>query len=367
MVDRKAANQWRLVVALAFTPAAGGAQFTGAAHTCTWDRTPQQGAVVELRASSRLPCRLELREVGPTLRTSDTSQAFGFGPSVARRSDGRFFTAWQDRVSEWGPDGRLLRTWGRRGQGPGEFSPGLKVLHVAAQDRLVVREGQRLHWFDREGAHIQTLTFDRIAFDDEASVFLADGRLIASERVDDDNTIHVLNAALGNGPTGRVRSFASLRPEESSVAGSAQRALARAGADRVWAGPPWLTRRGYELELWDANGRLLQTLRRSVPWFPAGGRPTSNRSDRPPPGITKIHVDDRGLLYVFAVVVGAGWAPDKSPANFATVNVEVIDPLAGLLLATSGPITYAEALQRFPSSYFDGMNVGYQASTDAND
>lgn len=56
------------------------------------------------------------------------------------------------RVSKWGPDGRFIKTWGRTGSAPGEFSTP-HVIAIDSQGRLFVgdRNNNRIQIFDQEG------------------------------------------------------------------------------------------------------------------------------------------------------------------------------------------------------------------------
>jgi hypothetical protein len=326
--------------------------------------------VLQISEATRLPCRIEFRAVSPTLRTSDTTQAFGFASSVAVDRTGRFYTSWQERISVWSPTGVLLRTWGRRGQGPGEFLPGLKHVYVDAEDRLIVRDGYRLHWYTRDGAHLRTIVReDAVRFDDEASALLDDGRYVGGNRIDDagDATLHVFDIAKEQGSAGSIRSFAPLRSSEASTSAHMQRAVGYGGGDRLWIAPPFSSRRGYELEQWDASGRLHQTLRRSVSWFPATGGAVASPAERPAPAIPKIHVDDRGLLYVYSAIIGDKWSSTARLTDFVRLILDVIDPVSGVVVASTGPIAYAEMIEKFPNAFFKGTNVGYRATADADE
>jgi hypothetical protein len=56
------------------------------------------------------------------------------------------------RIQVFDRTGRYLRTVGRRGEGPGEFSDAWSLrFRIGRDDRLYVRDGPRIHVFDRAG------------------------------------------------------------------------------------------------------------------------------------------------------------------------------------------------------------------------
>jgi len=51
-------------------------------------------------------------------------------------------------------DGQLLRQWGRAGEGPGEFEGAPRL--TLGRDSVLVIDGTRYHFFDRDGTHLVT-------------------------------------------------------------------------------------------------------------------------------------------------------------------------------------------------------------------
>jgi hypothetical protein len=70
------------------------------------------------------------------------------------------------RIQVCGPDGRFVRTIGRRGQGPGEFA-GPNALDMDAEGRLHVLDGrqQRIQVFNAQGEALKTILASRHRID----------------------------------------------------------------------------------------------------------------------------------------------------------------------------------------------------------
>jgi hypothetical protein len=145
---------------------------------------------------------------------------------------------------------------------------------------------------------------------------------------------------------------------------------------------------GYTLELWTVAGKLERTLTRNVAWFPRGAdipgdlspnADDENRDDRspfsarrPPSAIRDLYVDDTGLLIVYVDVVNDRWRWIKDNAERAALfpsfidrYVEVIDPDAGVVLASLGPLRDMRP-HEIPV-HFNGTRFGYRRTTGASE
>lgn len=85
---------------------------------------------------------------------------FNHPTSAFEAPDGETYVAdgyGNSAVHRFAPDGSHLATWGRPGQGPGEFSTPHSIW-VDRQDRVLVadRENNRVQVFDREGRHLES-------------------------------------------------------------------------------------------------------------------------------------------------------------------------------------------------------------------
>ncbi len=89
------------------------------------------------------------------------------------------------RISKWTPDGKLIKTFGTYGYGPGQFR-GAHALAFDSKGRLFVadRGNRRIQIFDQDGKHLDTwYQFSRIS----GLHITADDTLYAIDSESDDN------------------------------------------------------------------------------------------------------------------------------------------------------------------------------------
>lgn len=89
------------------------------------------------------------------------------------------------RISKWSPDGKLIKTFGTYGYGPGQFR-GAHALAFDSKGRLFVadRGNRRIQIFDQNGTHLDTwYQFSRIS----GLAITADDTLYAIDSESDDN------------------------------------------------------------------------------------------------------------------------------------------------------------------------------------
>jgi hypothetical protein len=69
----------------------------------------------------------------------------------------------EDHIKVFSPEGLILRTIGRPGQGPGEIGRADKIFIAENGDLLVVDPARReIHTFSPDGQHVDSLKFDKI-------------------------------------------------------------------------------------------------------------------------------------------------------------------------------------------------------------
>ena len=116
-------------------------------------------------------------------------------------------TTGNDRISKFSKDGKFIKSWGKRGSGPGE----LKSPHTIALDsrgRLIVgdRDNNRIQLFDQEGRYLTTwLQFGRpsgIFISKDDTMYVAD-----SESWGPDQPGWKKGIRIGNARAGSVKYF----------------------------------------------------------------------------------------------------------------------------------------------------------------
>ncbi len=122
------------------------------AAACAADaEPPADPATIPLRALADVPTV----EIGAF--EGDTDASFELITSVASLPDGRLVLAdaGAQRIAIFDPDGRFVRDWGRRGDGPNEFRS-LSRAYVSGDDRILALDarGMRVSTFDTAGTYL---------------------------------------------------------------------------------------------------------------------------------------------------------------------------------------------------------------------
>lgn len=222
---------------------------------------------------------------------------------AVRDNQGRYFVAPTDRpgaVAVYSSRGELLHSFGRPGQGPGEYDLEFARLHrgrgdsISVVDAFALRrtivgpsgEVVRSHTLPS----IQTGFFQWRGLDHfEGTIRGADGRT---------RLIHQI------GPAGAV--------VHSGVEVPDGRALADAYRARTTSGDTlWLARRTeYRIEAYDSMFQVVRTIAPSVTWFPDHQDEFADATQQPPsPVIQQMSADSSGLLWVIITVADKDWQP----------------------------------------------------------
>lgn len=174
------------------------------------------------------------------------------------------------------PDGTLIRTAGREGEGPGEFRAP-RLVGTVAQDTIVVwdYELRRLSYFAADGTfgRAWNVTAD-IGIVPDAMGVMADGAIVLMDRpiltgreapglARDTFPVSILTTAGGVVPVGRFGGHELFREVRGTAVSQSllpfgRRAVVAAAADRVWAGPD---AGGLELYGFDGRGTLRDIIR----------------------------------------------------------------------------------------------------------
>lgn len=328
------------------------------------------------------PCVLRVEATDIAL-TPDGDKVGFIRNIVAKDAAGKYYTNDRDgTLALWSPTGKLERMLARSGQGPGEIAPGLTNIVTSRTDQVYVLDNNgRWHLFRTNGDFVQTVQSSGVRQRHNFAV-LDDGRLLDGSGRDDSGSFFVVWSPLGDPNNPRpviARRFAPLSESERAMSdGDRSRAVAYGSGDSFWAGPPKAAGRGYQLEQWSTTGTRLKSLRRTVPWFPAGSDRAKPRVDGPQaPAHTIRYVWNLGddlLLAVTDVPNTAEWSKvrawpidGKTRDKLNIIRADVIDTRSGQLLAQLGPLTQLESLRQLPSHVFQGSMTGYQFQTTPDD
>lgn len=325
------------------------------------------GEVVEI-PDLGAPCRLEVRDTGVQLLALVDGSRPDPGIQVRRDGRGRFYSAgafgFGNVITLWDDTGRFLKSLGREGDGPGEFSDrGMITIFVDHEDRLHVRDGGfRWSVFSPEQEFLRSVSVPLASFQGGTAVL--DIGLALTRSRDGENYFQIVDSA---GATHRAFGAIprNLRPTRVDM----ERDISYVGGDSFWAGPIAGSPDGYQLEEWGIDGELRRVFRRTVDWFPSRDPTRLAEGDPPPTRVTLLHVDDSGLLYVYGLGPTGHW---RSPAalgrapteeemdRMAHLFLEVIDTKSGRLLASERNLARTQFLARFPHQFFRGSNEGYR-------
>ena len=330
--------------------------------------TFEAGSVTVIRDQPP-PCRVEVRETGIRLEAVADGSRPDPGRTVVIDSHGRFVSAnargWESVISVWDAQGRYLSSFGRSGEGPGEFSPrGMLTLMIDSQDHIHIRDGApRWSVFSPQLDFIRQMPALVMGGLPGRTVILDGGSALASDGLLSEPGYHFRVAD----PTGTLeRTFG---PVGDGSSGREMRQIAYAGGDTFWAGPGTRNATAYVLEEWGIDGQLRRTLRREVEWWEwRGETPIS-------PTVFQLHIAPDGLLYVLVhrptdeyvrqhlssrrrgeVFVTA---EAQSTADSADYVVEVIDLRSGQLLA-SDVYSPSQVNETLPRGLFRGSLMGYR-------
>ena len=244
-------------------------------------------------------------------------------------------------------DGRYVKTIGRMGQGPGEFS-GPWGIFDAGDDTVAVIDRDRITLvgpdlqIGRSTPSPVGEVWDGLTLSWPKNV-VTNGR--ALEPGQSGRALH--NISFESGTARSIRSFRAVE----SVPFTQQFAELRTYMTPAKKGGFWAVPAGrYEISRWSPDGRLLERIDRKPAWFagPSGWHMGSAKAP-PQPRINGVQEDANGLLWVYFSVgsptYSRGW---RAPAGAAEVapkdmdydlifitRVEVIDPVAKSLIAST--------------------------------
>lgn len=304
------------------------------------------------------PCDLELVPTGIVLSADRTGDRPDAGSFHARDSRGRFYSnsvTPAGFIVMWDSAGQYSGTLGRHGDGPGEFGRSVIQPWALPGDTLAFYNNRRWTIFDADGGLVGTIVsrLPMVLSPREYAV-APGGALVVGERFVGSLGRTLSLVTMAGEP---IRSYGDEAPPFERGDEGGRRVVTMHGDDRFWASV--LPHEGYAFEQWTLEGTLLQTLRREAPWAPrpADKPPKPLQSRYLPFKIVQIAVDEDGLLYAASLRAREGAdinvraANDSIRAEMFEVRIEVIDPVAGRVLATLGPLSGMEVQTSFPRQF----------------
>lgn len=99
------------------------------------------------------------------MEEGDENYMFTYPADVESDNDGNIYVLDYREcvVKKYNPQGKFLKQFGRRGQGPGEFQ-GPYCMNISHQNRIYVRDGNKIEVFSLEGDYQKTISVDVLSF-----------------------------------------------------------------------------------------------------------------------------------------------------------------------------------------------------------
>ena len=198
-----------------------------------------------------------------------------------RLADGRIVIAnsGSREIRVFNADGAHAGTWGRRGEGPGEFTYGPSAVALWPGDSIAALNpgGRRLSLFDMNGNHGRDVAFD--ASLSNANDLLPDGKIVTSsvmlepETPESSNLVRYItewavldadgtpHASLGEF---LVTEDWTIRRPDGSIEGSSPHPFGRRTSTAVWGKLVAIgVQDSYEIKAFAADGSLVRIVRRN--------------------------------------------------------------------------------------------------------
>ena len=296
---------------------------------CALDLSAQKPVTIP-SAPTCPKCVVQLSTVARVGGADDPASA-GLMPEVVRTGRGQFLVSSSTFLGEvfvYDPNGKFIRSIGRRGGGPGEFNAPPRLTVDAMDTVRAIESGTRYHVIAPDLAIKRTTP---LVMSVSAAVAEADGKLFAvtpSSSGPNATTLGVFDRA-GQ----RVQAFGRL---PSGVDAEMRfRRLAIGPNGSRWG----INTAAYVIERWQPDGSSAQKLIAERDWLKKSNEPAGDaRLRKPPARLVGLLVDARERLFVFAIVADANWKPvganpAAEPNQVFDTLVEVIDPRTGTLIA----------------------------------
>jgi hypothetical protein len=307
-------------------------------------------------------CQLTLERVVSLGSLSDPTSIMRTVGGIQHDSKGRYLATGTPQNSDvlvYDSTGRYVDTWGRNGDGPGEFRA-VRDLMLLPGDSLLVhdRSLQRLTVLDTDGKYVWSSSHPALQLREVApfsdSLWVAAGSASSPDRI--GYALHFIR------PDGTVTaSFGGPYTIVSSRPSLGKRIIVHKD-QRLWA----VRLDRYEVEEWrlEARPEMIRLLDREIEWFPDRDVEGVTTGTEPRnPWIRDLYVDDNDLLWVIASVQDLDFPGSYTGGGVADKEgtydsmIEVIDLRTNEVLVSQ---RFREFLRRFTS---DGLIVGYRAES----
>jgi hypothetical protein len=340
---------------------------------------PAQPASKILRHAVSCPsCRVEFTRILTVGSPSDPATIASLS-ALARDGQGRYFAFSDDsRLIVYDSNGRFLRTVGRRGEGPGEFSgvPGLLVqipphVRVGMGDSIFIFDPPRITVFSPGLDYVRTARIDPPLFSPLGMSPLADGSwLVAAQVFTPDNVGYATHVLGSNGAI--VRSVGPEAPVGPRTPAPIPRHFVVSPDQRSFWTVSFSTGR-YKLEEWSITGGMMRSLEvTGVPYLTepefenvaarAGG--TVRRAIGGAGGVNLTGFDAAGRLWITISRPGSlpemrDWRPGMPiPKRLLPVVLEILD-------LKTGDILLSHSMEKSSSLLWPGIFAVAQ-NTDAD-
>jgi hypothetical protein len=255
-------------------------------------------------------------------------------------------------VLVFGPNGRLTKTFGRGGDGPGEFARVGRVL-VGSNDTLYLQGAPWFYVVSPQHEYLRQFQNPRPGTGPGGmfayiGTILSDDRLLLSSGL---NGMVIVDSAGVASPPVELAGIDSTAPPCGDCVPRAFREASQPGS--VWSA----TQQSYRIEQHDLSGRLLQRFIRVADWYPDWTAAQLRSSEDPisafaKPRVWGVRQGTDGILWTHVLQIEdadafrATWdmasprAPQQLIARLST-RIEAIDPAGKRLLGgtkVNGPV-----------------------------
>jgi hypothetical protein len=252
-------------------------------------------------------CPISLQRIATLGEISDSISP-GYFAAVTRSAEGEFYVGGMDSpgtVAVYGADGRLARTFGRRGDGPGEYDWWLIPVRGPG-DTIIIFDNLKLRATLLEAGDAPGRTFMFPAPINQA--LYANGTLLIQADIRTPERIgQPIHSLTPHG--GIAKSFGGTARYSSILDGV--RAVAPARDGGFVSAPP----NRYEVHYFDSSYVLQRVIEIPNDFFQPYAAMVDSRTAPPRPMIRSLYEDSTGLLWLVISVAAADWRPRAGPVN----------------------------------------------------